>query len=317
MMEVITLGESMILLSPETEGLMRYATHFSRKIGGAESNFAIGLSRLGHQVGWLSKVGDDEFGKTITTFLRGEGIDISQVKRDKTHSTGIYFKEKRNSNDIRVHYYRKNSAASALSPSDLDSNYFKGTKYLFLTGITMALSQSCLDTVYKAIEIAKQHSIKIVFDPNIRYQLWNEKNAKEELSEIISLSDVVLTGLEEAKYIYNSQDYSVLANEILKGNPEIVVIKNGAEGAYYHTNLEKGFVPAFTVDRVVDPVGAGDGFAAGFISGLLKGQTIRESVKIGNAIGASVVSVNGDIEGLPELNDLKYILQSNSQDVKR
>src|SRR5690606_8413615 len=103
-MDVVTIGETMLLFTPDTEGHMRYASNFSRKFGGAESNVAIGLSKLGHKAGWISRVGNDEFGKAIVSFLRGEGVDVSQVKYDDKAPTGLFFKEKRTVSEFRIQY---------------------------------------------------------------------------------------------------------------------------------------------------------------------------------------------------------------------
>src|SRR5690625_3544698 len=168
-MDVLTIGETMILFTP-TDSL-KYSQYFTKSIGGAETNVAIGLSRLGHNVGWISKVGNDQFGQSITSFVRGEGVNVDNLTVDAEANTGIYFKEIINASNVNIQYYRKDSAASKLTPSDLDENYLAKSKYLFLTGITPALSDSCHQTVLKAIEIAKKNKIKVVFDPNLRRKL--------------------------------------------------------------------------------------------------------------------------------------------------
>lgn len=69
-MDVVTLGESMVLFTPDSVGSLSYATKFDKTIGGAESNVAIALSRLGHRVGWMSRVGNDSFGLSVRNFIR-------------------------------------------------------------------------------------------------------------------------------------------------------------------------------------------------------------------------------------------------------
>jgi len=170
-MDVVTIGESMIVLTPTSDGFMRNASHFTKKIGGAESNVAVGLARLGHKAGWISMLGDDEFGKAILAFLKGENVDVSQVTFDNEAPTGIYFKEPRRQNSTRVYYYRKDSAASKLTPSHLQNEYISKAKYVHITGITPALSESCRETVFEMIKLAKQNGSIIVFDPNLRTKL--------------------------------------------------------------------------------------------------------------------------------------------------
>lgn len=108
-MDVVTIGETMALFTPNEEGMLRHAHSFSLKFGGAESNVAIGLSRLGHRSRWLSRVGEDEFGDAMLSFIRGEGVDVSYVTRDQEAPTGVFFKEFRRLKDTRVYYYRKDS----------------------------------------------------------------------------------------------------------------------------------------------------------------------------------------------------------------
>ena len=317
-MDVVTLGESMALFTPITQGNMRYASMFSLKIAGAESNVAIGLARLGHQCGWMSRLGKDEFGKKILNFIRGEGVDVSCVSFDSSAPTGLYFKEIVSDKEINIQYYRKDSAASRMKPSDLNEAYIAQAKYLHLTGITPALSEGCKETVYAAIEMAKKNGVTVIFDPNMRRRLWSEKEAKEVLLDIISNVDIVLPGQDEAMVLFGEYEPEDMAQQFLDHGVGSVVLKLGAEGAYYKTNKESGFVKAFPVERVVDPVGAGDGFAAGFISGLLDGLTFVEAVKRACAVGAMVTQINGDIEGLPEREKLeRFISGSYQKDVNR
>lgn len=316
-MDVVTIGESMAVFTPTSNGLMRYATHFTKKIGGAESNVAVGLARLGHRAGWISRVGNDEFGKAILAFLKGEGVDISRVKMDEKAPTGIYFKEMRRQNDIRAYYYRKGSAASLLSPADLDEEYIASAKYLHITGITPALSDSCREAILAAIKIARDNGVKIVFDPNLRLKLWKEEAARETLLYIASQADIVLPGMAEATFLFGNHPTEKLGQLFLELGASIAVLKLGEKGAHYFTSKEDKWVPGFPVEQVIDPVGPGDGFAAGFISGLLDGLSIYHAVERANAVGALVTMVYGDVDGLPERDEIEKLITKNNEDVIR
>lgn len=316
-MDVVTFGETMVLFTPESTGLMRYANTFSRKFGGAESNFSIGLTRLGHRAGWVSRVGDDELGRALLSFVRGEGVDVSQVKIDDTAPTGLYFKELRNAASVRVEYYRKGSAASQMNKADLNEDYIKQAKYLHLTGITPALSDSCYEMVKESIKIAKKHGIKIIFDPNLRRKLWSEERARKVLIELASQADILLPGIDEGMFMFGESDPEKLGKRFLELGSELVVLKVGAKGAYYFTKDEHQLVSGFKVEQVIDPVGAGDGFAAGFVSGLLDELSYANAVERGNAVGAFVTMVNGDVEGLPDKQELELFLNKPSDDVSR
>ncbi|MBA4493060.1 sugar kinase [Paenactinomyces guangxiensis] len=316
-MDVVTIGETMALFTPDMSGMMRYAKSFSMKLGGAESNVAIGLSRLGHRTGWISKVGNDEFGKAMLSFISGEGVDVSRVKVDPSAPTGIYFKELRRADDVRVTYYRKGSAASTLSKLDLDEEYIAKAKYLHITGITPALSESCAEMIDEAVNIAKRSGVKVVFDPNLRKKLWNEEKARETLSELAAKADIVLPGIAEGEFIFGESDPEKLGQLFLNHGVSIVVLKLGAEGAWYFSKEKNVKVAGFPVERVIDPVGAGDGFAAGFLSGLLDSLSPEQAVERGNAVGALVTMVNGDVEGLPERDEIEAFINRKNDDVHR
>ncbi|WP_199172610.1 sugar kinase [Petrotoga sp. 9PWA.NaAc.5.4] len=313
-MDVVTLGETMVLFVPTETGPLKYIYQFNKHIGGAESNVAIGLSRLGIKVGWISKLGKDGFGDYVESFIKGEGVDVSQVKRDEEHPTGVFFKERVEVGESKIYYYRKGSAASFVAPDDLNEDYIAQAKYLHLTGITPGLSESCCKAVYKAVEIAKKYGLKIVFDPNIRLKVWNNKEQmKKTILDIVSKSDILLPGLSEAKILLEMSDEIEILNKFLLLGPKIVVLKVGKEGAYLGTRDEITHVPGYRVERIVDPIGAGDAFAAGFLASLIKGYTLKDAVTLANAAGAFALTVKGDVEGLPTWEDLHSFLGNDEE----
>jgi 2-dehydro-3-deoxygluconokinase len=317
-LDVISIGETMVLFTPETQGQMRYARNFSSKIAGAETNTLIGLAKLGYQTGWISRLGKDELGQFVLSAVRGEGVDTSRVLLDDEAPTGIFFKEIVNEENVRVHYYRKGSAASRIAASDLNEEYLSDAGYLYITGITPALSETCRDTIFSAIEIAKKHGKNVVFDPNVRRKLWSEEDARRTLLAIAEKADIVLPGVSEGEFLFGTTDHEKIAEHLHQLGVETVVIKLGEKGAYLSSGAEKKEIEGFKVNKVVDPVGAGDGFAAGFLSGLIDGSSLEESVQRGCAVGAMVITVNGDIEGLPDREMLNSFLQSSgNEDVLR
>ncbi|HEU5140158.1 MAG TPA: sugar kinase [Bacillales bacterium] len=317
-MDVVTLGETMAVLMPESAGFMRYATNFTARVGGAESNVAIGLARLGHQSAWISRLGDDEFGKKILSFIRGEGVNVDEVKCDPLATTGLYFKEMVTEDETRVQYYREGSAASKMIPSDLNEDYIVKARYLHLTGITPALSESCRETVMRAIDIAKKRGVTVVFDPNLRRKLWPEDQARQVLLEIAAQADIVLPGMDEGEFLFGKNDPESMAKQFYDHGASQVVLKLGEDGAYYYSKAGGGFVSAFPVKRVVDPVGAGDGFAAGFLSGLLDDLSLEKAVERAAAVGALVTMVPGDVEGLPNKDRVEsFVHGKDSGDVNR
>ncbi len=319
-MDVVSIGETMVLFTPREQGQMRYSRSYTSRIAGAETNTLIGLAKLGHRTGWISQVGKDEFGAQIMAAVRGEGVDTSQTAVHPSAPTGVFFKERLHEASVRVYYYRQGSAASMLAPENIDGNYIARAKYLYLTGITPALSPTCREAVFHAIGLAHKHGVQVVFDPNLRRKLWGDEEAREVLTRLCGMADIVLAGISEGTFLFGDGEKSgepYLAERFLQLGCKAAILKLGAEGAYYSTGMEQKLVPGFKVDHVADPVGAGDGFAAGVLSGLLDGLPLEEAVRRGCAIGAAVVTVNGDIEGLPDRELLAAFMSGRGEDVVR
>ena len=298
-MEVITFGESMVVFSPDSTGPLRSVNGFTKSLGGSESNVAIALARLGHEVGWFSKVGNDEFGRYIINSIRAEGVDVSRVKIDTTKSTGILFKERYQNPNPNVYYYRKDSAASSINTDDIDEEYLKSAKILHVTGITPAISKTALEAVLHAIKIAKQNGVLISFDPNLRLKLWGMKEAKEVLLKIAKLSDIIMPGVDEAELLIGLTDPEEICNHFLAFGCSFVAVKLGKEGCYLKNKESAVFSKGFKVENLVDTVGAGDGFAAGLLSGILQKFSLEDCGLYANGVGAMATLVKGDMEGYP------------------
>ncbi|MBB5173836.1 sugar kinase [Texcoconibacillus texcoconensis] len=314
--DVITVGETMVILNPDQSIPLEYAHSFSKQVGGAESNLAVGLSRLGHSVGWISRLGHDPFGRYIQQVIRGEGVDVSNTSFDDEAPTGVFFKERKFGDAVNVYYYRANSAASRLQKEHVSEAYISGAKYVVISGILPALSQSCYETTEEVIRIAQKYEIPIVFDPNLRLKLWKDKEeAASVLNSIAARSDFILTGQSEGYQLTGTHDPEEIAAFYKQKSPQAtVIVKLGADGAYYSYGSENGYVPGFPVSKVVDPIGAGDSFCAGFISAQLDGSDIHESIKKGNAAGAVTVQISGDMEGFPRPSELEQMLQSTDEE---
>jgi len=313
MPEIITIGESMVMLIANQGDPLEFVSNFSRHVAGAESNVAIGLARLGHQAGWISSIGNDPFGTYIRNSIRGEGVDTSSVVVSTVHPTGLLVKERNDGGDPQVYYYRQHSAASHFSPDMLQESYFDQGKILHITGIFPALSATSKATLFAAIKIAKSRGMMISFDPNIRLKLWTAEEAKATLLEIATLSDLILPGLHEAELLVGTTKWETVAKFFHDKGNKFVIMKNGAKGAYYSIQAEdgsinEGYEEGFMVSKVVDTVGAGDGFAVGVLSAMREGLPFEKAVQRGNAIGAMAVMVRGDSDGYPTRKKLEDYL---------
>lgn len=305
MNDIITIGDAMITFNPNAKGPLRFVHTFERKVGGAELNVAIGCSRLGLKAGWISRLGNDEFGKYILNFVRGEGIDVSEVKLESNYSTSLNIKEIMEDGSGSTFYYRANSPTETLTKETISEDYIKNAKLLHVTGVFPAVNpKKNVDLVLSIIKQAKQHGLIISFDPNIRLKLWNKEEAKEALVKFLPYVDIFLTGIEEAELLLGTKDPKEIIEKCKQYDIEHVAIKLAEKGSIGYFNGDYVEAESIKPKKVVDTVGAGDGFDAGYIYGVLHKWSLEKTLRFANTIGSMVVSVSGDNEGLPELDDV-------------
>lgn len=307
---VVTVGESMVCVAPTAPGRLRHATSVVLKVAGAESNVAIGLSRLGVPASWVSLVGDDELGHLVRDRVRAEGVDTSGVRMASGAPTGLYLREEV-AGRVRVHYYRAGSAASTLAPGAVDPEVLDGAAWLHLTGITCALSPGSADFVSWLAGEARRRGVRVSFDVNFRSRLWSPADARVALEKVLPAVDLVFVGHEEASALWSWPDDGAGVRRLAGAGPAEVVLKQGSGGA---TALVDGRLvqgAAFTVSEV-DPVGAGDAFVAGYLAASLRGADVEERLQWGNALGALCVGTLGDYEGLPSARELDDFLNQRS-----
>jgi 2-dehydro-3-deoxygluconokinase len=301
-LDVVTLGEAMALFVAEQAGPLEAVQNFKRMTAGAELNVAVGLSRLGFRVGYVSRVGADSFGKFLLNFLDAEKIDRSHVTVDRDHPTGFMLKSLADvGSDPIIEYHRKGSAASCLALHNNPADYFALSKHLHLTGIAPALSKPTLELTFQMAVEARSQGRSVSFDPNLRPRLWSsQKHMVETINRLAQQADLVLPGLAEGELLSGETGPARVADFFLDLGAQQVVIKLGAKGAYFADSHNRGTVRGLKVPQVVDTVGAGDGFAVGVISALLEGQSLEQATRRGNSIGARVVQFPGDCDGLPD-----------------
>lgn len=298
----LTIGEAMTMLVAKQPGKLSEVEEFTRHLAGAELNVAIGMARLGFRSIYMTKVGQDFLGQFIKLQLALEGVVTDWVSESSTSSTGMVFKSNQtDGSDPAVEYFRRNSAASTLSPNDLSPELLTQVNHLHLTGVACAVSPSLLSLSREALKLAQQQGITTSFDTNLRPSLWpDEETMRDTINKLACGCHTVLPGVEEGRILTGSDKPEDIADFYLQRGVELVVVKLGSDGAYYKTSKGSfGVVPGFPVDKVVDTVGAGDSFAVGVLSGLFDGRSVEDAVRRGNWFGSLAVRVRGDSEGLP------------------
>lgn len=303
--DVLCFGETMAMFVAEESGDLARVERFGKRIAGADSNVAIGLSRLGFKVSWLSRIGDDSLGRFVLDSLTREGLDCRHVQVDPAHPTGFQLKSREtDGSDPKVEYFRRGSAASHLSIADLAPDLLRA-RHLHATGIPPALSESCRALSRELMECMRSAGRSLSFDPNLRPSLWpSQARMIDEINALAALAHWVLPGLEEGRLLTGYDSPADIAAFYLERGVEAVVIKLGPEGAYYRTADGEGRIDGVPVAQVVDTVGAGDAFAVGVISALLEGRSFPQALRRGNAFGSRAVQCIGDMEGLPHRHEL-------------
>lgn len=289
----------MVLLHP-----VRPAAALSRtrqlgiSVAGADSNVAIAMSRLGWRPIWLSAVSTDPLGDLVVEMVGDEGVDVSHVRRDPVHPTGVFFKF-RDQERTQVRYYRSGSAASHFDPDWLDSSLFDGAALLHLNGVTCALSESCAASVVRAVTLARRAEVDVSLDLNLRLQLWDLAAARSTLTPLLREVDIILGTEEELLAFSGGASLDEALALIASLGPKVVVAKRGPLGAVALAGGARSEHPGFVPPALVDEVGAGDGFDAGFLSARLRGATVDDALRQGNLVGAAAVTVPDDVSGYP------------------
>jgi 2-dehydro-3-deoxygluconokinase len=285
---VVTAGETMALLDPVEDGEPALGDLLRLRIAGAESNFAIALSRLGVSVRWISRLGADRLGGLVREALEAEGIDLRYVVEDISAPTGLFYKW-RSGGRSAVTYYRRGSAAGLLSPANVPDAALEGAELVHLTGITMALGDGPRELVIDVARRARAAGAIVTFDPNYRPALWDSPAAAAAaMAPVLPHVDWYLCGAAEA--------------EVLTGGAHTVV--RHAD----RTVIGDVTVRPARAEEVVDEIGAGDAFAAGFAYGLLRGWDAEACAHAAHVIAGCALRGTGDWETLPRLDEVRHLL---------
>lgn len=307
---VTCIGETMAALVPDPAAPLEGAEHLGVRIAGAESNVAVYLADHGVPSRWVSALGDDPFGRRIRSEVAASGVDTSGVRTDPHRPTGLLVKDP-GTDGTRVHYYRRGSAASALTPDLLGDEAVRTAGLIHLSGITPALSASCRDLVAALLEPpVDDRPCPVSFDVNHRPALWPDGGtAAAVLLGFARQADIAFVGLDEAQALWGEELRDAAAVRDLLPEPRVLVVKDGGRAATAFVGTHVHTVPAPGVE-VVEPVGAGDAFAAGFLAGLLRGEDTVRALRRGHLTAGAALRVTGDHGPLPDRERLAALLDA-------
>lgn len=281
--------------------------HYLYGHGGDTSNCAIAAARAGAAVGYLTALGQDEFGDSFMRLWQENGVDASRVTRDGDAHTGVYFVTHGPEGHV-FSYLRKRSAASLMGPADVATDYIAGARILHVSGISMAISDTACDAVFAAIRAAREANVLVSFDTNLRLRLWPIERARALTEAAMALCDIALPGLEDAEQLTGLKDPDAIADHYLAKGAKIVALTLGKEGCLVATADERRRVPGITVEAV-DATAAGDTFDGNFLAEYLDHGDAFRAARYANAAAALSTRGYGAVAPMPKREEVLAALE--------
>jgi 2-dehydro-3-deoxygluconokinase len=311
---LLTFGETMAVVIADQPGHLGSARSFGMGIGGAESNVAMAVARLGLPSAWVGRVGADAVGELVERRVSAAGVRVIAIR--DTSFTGIMVRHRPVGASVHVDYHRAGSAGSRLRPDDVDEDSIRAAGVLHVTGITPALSESACATVRHAVDAASAAGVPVSLDVNYRAKLWSAAAARPVLHDLARRVDILFAGVDEAQLVLDAPgaDASTLLRGLAALGPREVVLKDGARGCTALLDGVELTEPAVAM-TVVDPVGAGDAFVAGYLAERLAGAEPQDRLRLAVASGAYAVGVPGDCESVPGREQLRLLAAATAEPV--
>ena len=293
--DVVCIGETMVVLGPPDDRPLAEQDALRMAVGGAESNVACGLAGLGHRAAWLSRLGDDPFARRVLAELTARGVDVSAVETDPERPTAVYFKDP-GPDGTRTHYYRAGSAATAMGPELARHQVLRQARIVHLSGVAAALSDSCARLLETLLGKRRERRPLVSFDVNHRPALWREGEAARSLLTFARAADLVFVGRDEAEELWGTARPDDIAG--LLAPAPVVIVKDAEYGATSYAAGVRTFVPSLPT-KVVEPVGAGDAFAAGYLAAALEERDERSRLRLGHLAAAAALRTRDDVPVMP------------------
>lgn len=308
--DVVGLGEAMVLLEPADGSPLETGPQLVTRVGGAELNVCVAAARFGLRAAFCSRVGDDPFGRFMTCRVAELGVRTDRMVTDPSGPTGVYFKDLDPTGARHVYYYRRGSAAAHMDQSDGLRAVASCRRALVVSSITLALGPGPQAAVEAAVAGARDNGALVVLDPNLRPALGGIDAVRESLDRLLDACDVLLAGCDEAASLFGTDDPHALRRITWDRGIRELVLKDGADGSWVPDGpvgpggpgdldgLTMTHVPALPTDTV-DAVGAGDAYAGTYLAARLAGKPPVDAGRLATKVAAGVVATPGDIEGLP------------------
>lgn len=278
MFDVLAIGELLIdfaCLSTDGDGYPTMAAH----PGGAPANFLAALQKFGAKTAFISKVGDDAFGRMLTGTLEKAGIDARGVQVSGDTFTTLAFVTFDETGNREFSFSRKPGADTRLCKDDIDTALIDDTRVLHFGTLSLTDEPARSATQF-AVAYAKEHGKMITFDPNLRKPLWNDlSQAKEQMLWGLHQADVVKISDEEVQFLFPGLSFAAAAEKILTDfGVKLVFLTMGKDGCLFKNKTACGTVPGMTGLHTIDTTGAGDIFGGSAVWKLLQAGKAPEEL---------------------------------------
>jgi 2-dehydro-3-deoxygluconokinase len=302
---ILAIGEPMIEFNQATAADAR---HFLQGFGGDTSNFCVAVARQGASAGYITRLGNDAFGRLFLDLWRAEQVDVQGVALDAEAHTGVYFV----THDAAGHtfsYLRKDSAASRMTPQTLPLELIEQARFLHVSGISQAIGASACDAVFEAIACARKAGAAVSYDPNVRLKLWPLARARAVIEATAREVDYLLPSLEDAQTLTGLTDPEAIVAHYLALGPRTVCLKMGGDGVLVASGAQRTRIAGHAM-QVVDATGAGDCFDGAFVARLAAGDTPGQAARYANAAAALSTQGFGAVAPIPRPEAVEALLDN-------
>ena len=312
--DVLALGEAMLEFNQTHPGQPQYLQGF----GGDTSNAAIAAARAGVKAAYLTRLGDDNFGRALLDLWRTEGVDTAAIETTADAPTGIYFVT-HGAKGHEFSYLRAGSAASRMTPDWLQQRevqrHIEAARILHVSGISLAISPSALETSLAAMRLAKSSGTLVSFDSNLRLKLWSLEQAQQGIAQAVALCDLFLPSLEDMTALIGLSDPNAIIDWGHAHGTATVVLKLGADGALVSDGKRREHIVGKRV-TLVDATGAGDCFCGNLLARITQGDDIFAATRYANAAASLAVQGFGAVAPLPRSELVLAALATSQHQVR-
>jgi len=307
-LDVVAIGEAMVEFNQASAQDPRT---YLQGFGGDTSNALIAAVRQGAKGGYITRVGDDEFGRMLLRLWREEGVDTEGVGIDPAAATGVYFVHHGEAGHA-FSYLRAGSAASRIQPGDVAPALIRRARFLHVSGISQAISASATDTVFHAVDAARAAGVVVTYDPNLRLKLWPLARARAIVLATIPMADYFLPSFEDAQLLSGLDDPHANMDWCHAHGARVVIFKLGEQGSWVSEGGRRTRITAHRIDAV-DATGAGDCFDGTLLARLAAGDDTVSAARWASAAAALKTTGYGAVAPLPTHRQVARFLAESAQ----